>query len=228
MNFMLTPETAKILSELFFNVYEQLKADPFALFAFLACIIAPVFAFMVHNQPAWLKLAAMAFLFTGLVSIGVEAFPRSEKVFEPSTDALQPFAVPRDEAAAAPLNSEITPRQSLSPTSFNNTSGYILNRPETYSENRAWFTHLVAYKDKERAVAFANDLSTKHGLMSIVFQTSDREHWTVAIATWTTEEKARMAAQYANDKGIVKDAYAKTITKEIFDDEPYLYSFRNL
>lgn len=219
----------------FFPFFDAFRESPFALFAFLAVLALVAIFLLARNLPAWFRMAAILVIFLGLAALGYMTIPPREQVIVQDSQGAEPILSDAAEREAGPKPEQIANSESqkiyenvqpiVQEAPFDNRDGFLLPRPSQYSDQRSWFTYVASFSDKDRAVSHANEISRRHGLRTVVFLYGDRTYWGVALATWTSEDKAKEAAEFAKSNGIESTSYASSLPEDLFNTYPTLYDF---
>lgn len=229
------PDVITALGDAFFPFYDAFRDSPFALFAFLAVLALVAIFLLARNLPAWFRMAAILVIFLGLAALGSFTIPPRPQVTVQDSQGAEPILSDAAERETGPRSEQIASSESqkmdenvqpiVQEAPFDNRDGFLLPRPSQYNDQRSWFTYVGSFSDKDRAVSHANEISDRYGLMTLVFLYGDRTYWGVALATWTSENKAKEAADFAKRSGIEITSYASSLPEKLFNTYPMLYDF---
>ena len=224
------------IGDAFFPFFDAFKDSPFAFFSFLSVLALVAIFLLSRNQPPWFRMASVLVIFIGLAALGYMVVPPRAAVTIQDSQETQPLlsteaaleTAPKAEqvvSSSSNTESEIAQEPAVQEAPFENYDGYLLRRPSRYSQDRSWFAYVGSFSDKDRAISHANSISRSHSLKTVVFLYGDRVFWGVALAAWTSEKKAKEAAEYASKAGIERTSYAASLPRDIFDTYPNLYDF---
>lgn len=214
--------------------FDWVGDEPFRLFVLLAVAVTCFIFLLFRNESAGFKMAAALLLFFGAGTIGVFSLPdRSPPIVEKSKDDPSPIipelAVNQSANNQDQEKYDIEKFTSPLKIEFNNRTGFLEQRPQKYNSEKSWFAYVGAFGEKEKAIKHAKNISMDFlNVIPIVFLDGARVSWVVALATWTTKEKAREAADFAISADIENTSYIEKFPKNIFDKNPDLYYFKGL
>ncbi|SMR83434.1 hypothetical protein SAMN04488030_3353 [Aliiroseovarius halocynthiae] len=217
--------------DFYIRVLEYIQDEPFKLFVVLAVATLLVVYQFFKDAHHGLRFVVILIVISCVGSLGIFVLANETPVIvdrsdQTESDANETGSTLTDSEAGARAESAPSEMTDASEERFSNAEAYLLPRPQTYQDERTWFAYIGSFSSKDNAISHAKTVSKNWpNLRTFVFLYGDRKFWGVALATWTSEEKAREAVEFARAEGVQSDAYAQQLPRDIYDGRPQLYRF---